>query len=418
MSGGAGRVRRVMLLGSTGSIGTQTLEVLSNLNALHARGLASTRYEVVGLAAGRNAAALFAQAAALGVREVAVCAPGRVDAPPGMNVRVGEHACEALVREVECDVVLGAVVGFAGLPATLAAVEQGRDVALANKETLVAAGSIVVDAARRSGSRLLPVDSEHSAVWQCLPDLVPPCRYGPEVSRVVLTASGGPFRGASAREVYDATPERALNHPTWSMGAKVTIDSASLTNKALELIEAHWLFGLESARLDAVVHPQSIVHSFVEFADGSVLAQCGAPDMRTPIQYALTHPERPGGCSKRIDWATLGRLDFEPVDHERFPALRVAHEVIRSGGDGATTAGAVFNGANEAAVGAFLRGEIAFGRITELAREALTRVGVSALRTLDDAREADGEARRFVEREGGGGKASRHQGIEASRGKE
>lgn len=403
-------VRRLLLLGSTGSIGRQTVEVVRHLNGLSAGARAGVRYEIAGLAAGRNAAGLFEQARELGVRDVALCecengGAGGADTPPGLDVRRGADACERLVREVEADVVLAAVVGFAGLPATLAAVELGRDVALANKETLVAAGSLVVNAARTSGARLLPVDSEHSAIWQCLSGCAPPCVVGPEVRRIVLTASGGPFRGRSAREVYDATPEQALAHPTWSMGAKVTVDSASLMNKALELIEAHWLFGVGSDRLDAVVHPQSIVHSFVEFADGSVLAQLGAPDMRTPIQCALTHPSRAPGCSNALDWSSLRKLEFEPVDHERFPALRLAHEVIESGGGGgsgrtsgggATTAGAVFNGANEAAVEAFLAGAIPFGRITELARDALRGVGISALRSLADAAEADREARLFV----------------------
>lgn len=397
-------LRRLLLLGSTGSIGLQTIEVVNHLNALHARGEWPTRYEITGLAAGRNGGAMLEQARLLGVRDAALtdadASPGAADRArsAGVNLRTGADACERLVREVEADIVLAAVVGSAGLPATLAAVSMGRDVALANKETLVAAGSLVVPAAERSGARLLPVDSEHSAIWQCLPwGEAPPMTLGAEVSRVTLTASGGPFRTWSRERVKNATVQEALNHPTWKMGAKVTIDSASLTNKGLELIEAHWLFGLGSDRLAAVMHPQSIIHSFVEFADGSIMAQLGAPDMRTPIQIAASWPWRGAGVSRKLDLLTLSRLDFEPVDLERFPAVGVAFEVIDAiGRSSGATAGAVFNGANEAAVEAFLAGEIPFGRITALAREALDEVGLGAMRSLEDALEADREARRFV----------------------
>ncbi|MBL0921648.1 MAG: 1-deoxy-D-xylulose-5-phosphate reductoisomerase [Phycisphaerales bacterium] len=395
-------VRRLLLLGSTGSVGAQTVDVVRHLNALHARGEWPTRYEVTGLAAGRNGGAMLEQARLLGVREAALTGGenGFDDAAreAGVNLRTGPDACERLVREVEADLVLAAVVGAAGLPATLAAVSMGRDVALANKETLVAAGALVVPAAERSGARLLPVDSEHSAIWQCLPwGEAPPLSLGADVSRVTLTASGGPFRTWSAERVMHATVEEALNHPTWKMGAKVTIDSASLTNKGLELIEAHWLFGLGSDRLDAVVHPQSIIHSFVEYSDGSIMAQLGAPDMRTPIQIAASWPWRGPGRSKKLDLLTMSRLDFEPVDPERFPAVGVAFEVIDAmARPGGATAGAVFNAANEAAVEAFLAGRIPFGRITRLAREALDGVGLGPMQSLDDALEADREARRFV----------------------
>lgn len=398
MSGGcsADATRRLLVLGATGSIGRQTIEVVAHLNGLRRRAGRADAYRVVGLAAGKSERETLELARGLGVSRVAMhCGEGAEDVG-GVRVERGAGASERLVREVECDVVLAAIVGSAGLPATLAAVEQGRDVALANKETLVAAGGIVVPAARASGSRLLPVDSEHSAIWQCLAgregEACPPCVVGREVKRVTLTASGGPFRTASREATYRATAEQALKHPTWTMGAKVTVDSASLTNKALELIEAHWLFGLESARLDAIVHPQSIVHSFVEFADGSTLAQLGAPDMRTPIQLALTHPERPSGCSKPLDLMAMTRLDFEPVDHERFPALGLARRVIDEGG----SAGAVLNAANEAAVEAFLSGVIPFGRIPELASEAMDRIAWRETPTLESVMEADGEARRVV----------------------
>lgn len=419
--------RSVIVLGSTGSIGTQTLDVLAHLNALHARGAHGTRYEVVGLAAGGNVGLLAQQAAAWGVRSVA-CAggssgeglAGAFGARPPRVFR-GVEAAEELVRNVDADLVVAAIVGSAGLPATLAAVELGRDVALANKETLVAAGGLVAPAARASGSRLLPVDSEHSALWQALQGAggasacVPPSVCGPEVTRVILTASGGALRHLSREAAYHATMQQALAHPTWSMGAKVTLDSASLTNKAFEVIEAHWLFGLESARIGVLIHPQSIVHSMVEYADGSVLAQLGSPDMRTPIQYAVTYPERPAGRSAKLDLRTMKKLDFDEPDLSRFPALALAYRVIDAGG----TSGAVFNAASEEATLAFLAvgklslagvgafastaggsgpgaGGIAFGRIPELAAEALDAVGVSPLRSLSDALEADAEARRFV----------------------
>lgn len=415
---GAAGVRRIVLLGSTGSIGTQTVEVIRHLNALHARGQWPQRYEVVGLAAGRNAAACLEQAREFGVRDVALADGNGAEAPSGVRLRRGPDAAERLVREVECDLVLAAMVGAAGLPATLAAVQLGRDVALANKETLVAAGALVVPAARASGSRLLPVDSEHCAVWMCLQGagqetgtsgqgVCPPCEVGDEVARVILTASGGPFRTRSRDEVYHATAAEALRHPTWNMGPKVTIDCASLTNKALEVIEAHWLFGVPGERIGVLVHPQSIVHAIVEYADGSSIAQLAPPDMRTPIQYALTYPARPEGVSRRFDWATLGTLEFAQPDLERFPALRLAWRVIAEGG----TAGAVMNAANEAAVEAFIAGTIPFGRVPELTAAAMDGVGVSPLRGLRDVEETDAEARRFVRaalaQPAGGGEGAR-----------
>jgi len=400
--------KRLIVLGSTGSIGTQTLEVVEHLNALAARGESPIRYRIVGLAAGRNVAVLGDQSrrypeadlaiAHSDVRDLAIGEQGLGASFSGrlLRARHGPDAAERLVREVECDIVLAAMVGSAGLPATLAAVELGRDVALANKETLVAAGSLVIPAAFKSGSKLLPVDSEHCAAWQGLlagrADCCPPMRCGPEISRVVLTASGGPFRTASVHETYHATAASALKHPTWQMGPKVTIDSASLTNKALEIVEAHWLFGLPGEKIGVLVHPQSIVHALVEFADGNVIAQLAAPDMRTPIQYALTHPHRPEGVSRKLDWSKLGTLEFTPPDRERFPALDCAYEIIAKGG----TSGAVFNAANEQAVEAFLAGRIPFGRITELSRAALESVGASPIRCLEDVHACDAEARRAV----------------------
>lgn len=386
-------VRRVVVLGSTGSIGAQALQAIEHLNALAARGGASRRFEVVGLAAHSSAGLLATQAERWGAKTVAIADGEAALEVPGRVIRGGD-AAETLVRETAPDLVVGAMVGAAGLPATLAAVEQGCDVALANKETLVAAGEIVAGLARRTGSRLLPIDSEHSGLWQCVQglcggDVAPPCELPASVERAIITASGGPFRLTPLEEMRRATPERALAHPTWSMGPKNTIDSATMVNKGLELIEARWLFDLPAERLGVLVHPQSIVHAIVELADGSSIAQLSAPDMRCPIQLALTWPRREPGCSRRIDWRELSRLDFAEPDAERFPAVGLAMEVIRRGG----TAGAVFNAANEVAVAAFRRGEIAFGRIVEVVAETLDALPVRAADAVDAVLGADAEAR-------------------------
>lgn len=391
--------RRVIVLGSTGSIGTQALEVVSKLAQLAPRAGLPFVLDVVGLAAGTRGDVLAQQASRFPRARLALA--GGEGAPRG--ALVGPDAAERLVREVECDVVLTAMVGFAGLPATLAAVELGRDVALANKETLVAAGHLVVSASRRRGARLLPVDSEHSAIWQCLAGRgdgvgpVPPLRLDDSVARVVLTASGGPFRTWSAEAIRDATPAQALAHPTWRMGPKVTIDSASLMNKALELIEAHWLFGVGADRLDALVHPQSIVHGLVEFADGSVVAQMGAPDMRTPIQLALCWPHRPPASGQRLDLASLSRLDFEPPDPGRFPALGLARRIIS--GETGSGSGAVFNAANEAAVRRFLApgSTMPFGAIVPSVASALEALSGEDAPTLADVARLDALARAHVE---------------------
>jgi 1-deoxy-D-xylulose-5-phosphate reductoisomerase len=410
MSSASGQ-RRVIVLGSTGSIGTQTLEVIEHLNRLHEAGRSQVRYQVVGLAAQRNAGLMGEQAARFAVRHTALSDAGSAAEFSGPD------AAERLVREIDCDLVLAAISGAAGLPATMAAAELGRDVALANKETLVAAGELIVPVVQRSGSRLLPVDSEHSALWQCLAGAArdqavaasgaaasqciaglsqaaaPPFALPPSVSRLILTASGGPFRTWTREQLEAATPEQALRHPVWDMGPKVTVDCASLTNKALEVMEAHWLFGAAGERIEVVIHPQSIVHSLVEYEDGSTMAQLGSPDMRGPIQYALTFPQRPAGLARRLDWRELRRLEFEPPDLERFPALGLAYRAIAAGG----TAGAIFNAANEAAVEAFLAGRISFGRIPQLVRDAMDFVEVRALSALGDVMGADRSAREFVE---------------------
>jgi 1-deoxy-D-xylulose-5-phosphate reductoisomerase len=398
--------RRLIILGSTGSIGTQTVQVVRHLNALAERdgpspGAAPT-YEVVGLAAGSDAAALFAQASDLGVREVALASPpDEPPAPPGnTTLRTGVGAAERLVREVDADMVLSAIVGVAGLPATLAAVELGRDTAIANKETLVAAGGLVTAACAETGARLLPVDSEHAALWMCLaagPDgfRLPPFAAPPAaLRRAVLTASGGALRDRTEAQLANATPEDALAHPNWSMGAKVTIDTATLINKSFELVEAHWLFNIPAARLTALVHPQSLVHAIADFDDGSSIAQLGAPDMRTAILAALAAPARPPGCAEPLSLADAATLTFYEPDADRFPGITLGRRIIEEGG----TAGAVANAANEAAVHAFVNRQIAFPRIAGLATDAIDAVGVSPLRDLRDATDADAEARRFVAR--------------------
>lgn len=384
----AASARRIIVLGATGSIGRSTLEAIRHLRAL------GQHWEVAGLAAGTRADELFAQAAELGVRHLALAGlPADGVAPPtphGATLFRGADSALELIEAIAQpgDLVLGAMVGAAGLQPTIAAIERGCDIALANKETLVAAGAIVMPLAAAKGVRLLPVDSEHSAIFQC----VQAGRCVEEIERLVITASGGPFRTWDAARMNEATVEEALNHPTWKMGPKVTIDSASMMNKALEMIEAFWLFGIPAERIDPIIHPQSIVHSFVEFVDGSVIAQLSPPDMKMPIQYAMTHPHRVDGCSRRLDWSALSRLDFEPVDERKFRSIALARRVLAAGG----TSGAVLNAANEVAVEAFLDRRIRFGRIAELVEEALNAVPAVAVRSLAEITSADEHARAAV----------------------
>ncbi len=377
--------KRIAILGSTGSIGRNTLEVAAHLG---------TDCAVCGLAARKSwqaladqirrwrpdVAALCDEAAA---KQLQRCLNG------GTKLLAGEASLVDLVRGCDCDVVVAAVVGAAGLPATLAAVEAGKTVALANKEALVVAGSLIVPRLAETGARILPVDSEHSAVFQSMLS-----GRREEVKRIYLTASGGPFRTWSAEQMAEATVEDALRHPTWNMGPKVTIDSATLMNKALEIIEAKWLFGLDVDSIEVLIHPESIIHSMVEFCDGSVVAQLGTPDMRTPIQYALTYPERRPGCSDRLDWSAIRRLHFEPPDLERFPALRLGYEAARAGG----TAGAVLNAANEEAVQAFREARIPFGRIVSTVEQVFRRHRLLAAPTMEDLLAADRWARQEVSR--------------------
>ncbi|MHB1157525.1 MAG: 1-deoxy-D-xylulose-5-phosphate reductoisomerase [Phycisphaerales bacterium] len=404
--------KKVILLGSTGSIGVNTLDVLRHLVA---------NFQVVGLAAGSNADLVAQQASAFDVHHVAIADTKAAEQfrkmRPHITLHTGPDCCEQLVESLDADVLVGAIVGAAGLPATLTAIRKGMDIALANKETLVAAGELVIPLVARHGVNLLPIDSEHSAIFQCLQgkglrelgtkgfrektasgsaslphSLSPSVPQSLSVKKIVLTASGGPFRRAAKDRIANATVAEALKHPTWNMGRKITIDSATMMNKALEIIEAHWLFGLRADQIDVIIHPQSIAHSFVEFEDNSVLAQLGSPDMRTPIQYALTWPDRAPGISNPMDWSKLRQLDFEPPDHDRFPALKLAYHVINAGG----TSGAILNAANEEAVAAFLSEQIRFGRITELVAEALNAIDPQPVEDLQAVLQADAAARQYV----------------------
>ena len=368
-------MRGVALLGSTGSIGVSTLNVLRRQR---------DHFRLVALTGGRNRELLEAQ-----VAEWHPAFAGLAQREDSNGFRSGSTCLVEAATRDDVDIVVNAVVGAAGLDATLAALEAGKRVALANKETLVMAGQLVLDAARKGGGEIVPVDSEHSAVLQCLSG------QRRALSRLIVTASGGPFREWPAERVAKASVEDALRHPTWKMGAKITVDSATLANKALEVIEAHFLFGLDYDALDVVVHPQSVIHAFCEFEDRSVLAQLGFPSMELPILYALTHPDRLADTGvRRFDPVAAGPLTFEPVRTDLFGAFRCGIAAGRAGG----TAPAVFNAANEAAVAAFLEGRIPFGRIAELIEGALgARPSTSAI-DLDTVREADGWARAFVTR--------------------
>lgn len=368
--------KRIAILGSTGSIGRSTVDVIGHLGL---------PYRVTALSAHSSAQKLAEQANLL--HPTAVCITGDGTAPPlsnGTRVYHGTAGLVEMVQRDDIDIVVAAIVGAAGLPAVLAAVKAGKTIALANKEALVVAGSLLIPEARRRGVSILPVDSEHSAVFQAMHAGQPR-----EVRRLILTASGGPFRNASVEAIENATLADALNHPTWRMGSKITIDSATMFNKALELIEACWLFDLPPEQVQIVVHPESIIHSMVEFVDGSVVAQLSPPDMRTPIQYALTYPERRDGCAPRLDLTRAMSLNFQPPDEGRFPALRLAYQVARTGG----TAGAIMNAANEVAVAAFLDGRITFGGISRVVQRTIDTHPVSGNPTLDDLLETDRTAR-------------------------
>ncbi len=380
----ASHVTNVAVLGSTGSIGRNALEVIA---------ASAGSLTAVALAACKNTRLLEKQALAFRPPWIAVADAAAANQhdwsalTPQTEVLVGDEAIQRIVTHPEVDIVLSAIVGSAGLEGTWAAVEAGKTVALANKESLVVGGPLILRLAKQRGATILPVDSEHSAVFQALQAGQPK-----EVKRVVLTASGGPFRTYSRDQLAKVTPAEALSHPTWQMGPKITVDSATLMNKALEIIEARWLFDLEPDQIGVVIHPQSMIHSLVEYVDGSVVAQLSPPDMRLPIQYALTWPDRKPGIARTVDWTQTYRLEFEPPDLERFPALELGLEVARAGG----TAGAVLNGANEAAVAAFLAGQISFDQIVPACRCVLNAHTLDSNPTLQQLLELDRWARQEV----------------------
>ena len=374
---------RIALLGSTGSIGVQTLDIVEAWKE---------EMEVTALTAHRNWELLAEQARHFEPDCVVIADESHYkelsDALSDLPIKVyaGSEAVAQVAAASNVDVVVNALVGYAGMLPSLSAVEAGKKLALANKESLVVAGDIIIERALQKRVPILPIDSEHSAVYQCLVGEVSAPR------RLILTASGGPFRCTPAEELYKVTAAEALKHPNWSMGAKITIDSATLVNKGFEVIEAHWLFGMPADRIDVVVHPQSIIHSMVEFEDGAIKAQLGTPDMHLPIQYALRAPLREHSEEERFDFFKNPTLTFEQVDNERFPMLSVAYDCLRRGGNAAC----VMNGANEVAVAAFLRGEIGFMDIPRVITGALERVDFIARPTLDDYIATDGVARRVA----------------------
>ncbi len=374
--------KRISILGATGSIGTQTVDILSSIDA-----------EVVALTTNRNIKLLEEQARALKPR---LCAAFDEQAAKELKIALADTEIKVMAgmdgltcaaTHPDCDTVVTAVVGMVGLLPTLAAIRAGKDIALANKETLVCAGQLVMDAAKEYGVKILPVDSEHSAIFQCIQGA-----GGNALDRIILTASGGPFFGKSAEELKTVTREQTLQNPNWSMGAKITTDSASMMNKGLELIEAMWLYGLPEDKIDIVVHRESIIHSLIELADGAVLAQLGLPDMRLPIQYALTYPARVPCKVPRLSLAEVGKMSFFAPDDVAFPAMQLARRAARQKGN----VGAVLNGANEAAVGLFLADALPFWQIPELVERAMDTVPMQENPTLDDILESDRAARYTV----------------------
>lgn len=373
--------QRIAILGSTGSIGTQTVDVIK----MHSDVMQATL-----LVARRNVELLAKQALELRPERVVIADESLCDklaallAGTDIEVLAGAAAIEDAVQSDSVDVVVAAMVGFSGFGPTMAAIRARKTIALANKETLVVAGQIVMKAAQDAGVPILPVDSEHSAIFQCLQG-----EGNPPRRKIILTASGGPFRGQSREQLANVTPQMALRHPNWDMGAKVTIDSASMMNKGLEAIEARWLFNVPASQIDILVHPQSIVHSLVEFADGSIKAQLAMPDMRLPIQYALTYPQRLSSPVEHLDLATCGPLTFEKPDTSVFRNLAIALEALDRGGN----APCVMNGANEIAVARFLDGKVGFLQMTDVVAETMSQVPFAANPTMDDLYATDAEAR-------------------------
>ncbi|MBQ4012725.1 MAG: 1-deoxy-D-xylulose-5-phosphate reductoisomerase [Bacteroidales bacterium] len=375
--------RHIAILGSTGSIGTQALDVIGQHPDL---------FEVELLTANNNSRLLIEQARRFNPASVVICNEDRYEEvfealdPLDIKVFTGIDSICDLLRSQSIDIVLTAMVGFSGLRPTIAAIRAGKAIALANKETLVAAGSLVMPLARSCGAPILPVDSEHSAIFQCLQG------EHARLEKILLTGSGGPFLHSSKAELAAATRQQALNHPRWKMGAKVTIDSASLMNKGLELIEARWLFGVDPADIEVVIHPQSIIHSMVQFSDGCVMAQLSQPDMRLPIQYALSYPQRIDLNTSRLDFAALAQLSFEKPDLDRFPCLQLAYDALEKGGN----ATCILNGANEVAVAAFLEDRIRFTDIPAVIAQTLERCKFVAEPDLDAIYSTDFEAKRLA----------------------
>jgi 1-deoxy-D-xylulose-5-phosphate reductoisomerase len=374
--------RRIAILGSTGSIGLQALEVIAQTGS---------DLSVVALSAAGSWETLLEQARRHGVRKVAIADPDAAarasEAWTGGEVLSGPDGIVRLIADCECDMVLNAIVGSAGLLPTVAALTEGIDLALANKESLVVGGELVTALSQATGAAIIPVDSEHSALHQLLAAEPPGT-----VDRLILTASGGPFRGLKPEDLEQVTTEQALAHPTWAMGGKITIDSATLMNKGLELIEAHHLFGTPYEQIDIVVHPQSIVHSLVQLCDGATLAHLGYPDMRVPISYALHHPDRVDVPIRPLNLVEVGALTFEPVDEETFSCVRLARDAARAGG----TAACTLNAANEVAVHAFLRGRLRFLDIAAVIEETLTTLPPQPVHSFESLGEADAEARRVA----------------------
>ncbi len=377
-------VKQIAILGSTGSIGRNALRVIDALGP---------EYQVVALSAHSNVELLAEQARRYKPKFVAVTNSDYVaqlrEFLGGLEVEIlaGPEGLTEIAKLEEVDIVLTAVVGAAGLPAVLAAAKCGKQLAIANKEPLVVAGQLLVSEAKKNGGTILPVDSEHSAIFQAMQS-----GTREEVNKIILTASGGPFRGAAVEDIQEVTLKQALAHPVWDMGPKITVDSATMMNKAFEIIEGHWLFDMPVDKIEVLIHPESIVHSLVEFIDGSVIAQLGEPDMCLPIQYALTYPQRVGGIARHLRLEEIGKLTFEKPDFAMFRALPLAYEVARTGG----AAAAVFNAANEAAVEEFLAGGIEFVNIIELIEHCLNKHDVNTSASLEELFEADAWAREEV----------------------
>jgi len=377
--------KHIAILGSTGSIGTQTLDVIAS----H-----PDRFEVVGLAAGRNTGLILEQIRQFRPRIVSVADESAArelknQVAAEVQIEYGEQGLIQVAAHSGADLLVTAIVGSRGLAPTLAAIEAGVAIGLANKETLISAGHLIMEAAKRRGVPIIPIDSEHSAIFQCLNG-----ENRAQVSRIILTASGGSFRDKQRSELAHVTVEEALRHPNWSMGAKITIDSATMVNKGLEVIEAHWLFGLDYDRIEIVIHPESIIHSLVEYVDTSMIAQLGNPDMRVPIQYALTYPDRISGPFRPLDLVCAGALHFRPMDTDRYPSVRMAYDAGRRGG----TMPTVFSAANEVAVDRFLHGDIRFLQIEDIIASVMEQHQVVEHPGLEEILAADHWAREMAAR--------------------